>query len=130
MENIVYLDTHLVVWLYGKRLDLIPDYVLGILNNNDLLISPIVKLELQYLFEIERIKKQAGTILKALHSEIGLKFCVLDFPNIINSAVKEKWTRDPFDRIITAQASVNKAILLTKDLTILDNYNYAKWDKK
>ena len=130
MENIVYLDTHLVVWLYGKILNLIPDNVLQDLNNNDLLISPIVKLELQYLFEIKRIKKQAGTILKALQSEIGLKFCDLDFQSVINSAVKEKWTRDPFDRILTAQASINKTILLTKDFTILDNYKYARWDKK
>ena len=130
MENIVYLDTHLVVWLYGKRLDLISDYVRDTLNNSELLISPIVKLELQYLFEIERIKKQADTIIKALQEEIGLKICNLDFQSIINNAVKEKWTRDPFDRILTSQASVNKVILLTKDESILSNYKYAKWNEK
>ncbi len=55
MENVVYLDTHVVIWLYSGNLELIPKPVQTILNLNDLLISPIVKLELEYLFEIKRI---------------------------------------------------------------------------
>lgn len=37
------------------------------------------------------------------------------------------WTRDPFDRIIVAPASLNHNILVTKDQSILKNYENAKW---
>ena len=37
------------------------------------------------------------------------------------------WNRDPFDRIITANALLNDNILLSKDQNILNNYLYAKW---
>jgi PIN domain nuclease of toxin-antitoxin system len=37
------------------------------------------------------------------------------------------WTRDPFDRMIAAQAVVADAPLLTADETILDNLPLATW---
>jgi PIN domain nuclease of toxin-antitoxin system len=36
-----------------------------------------------------------------------------------------KWTRDPFDRIIAAQAAVDATPLLTRDRIILSNYPHA-----
>lgn len=128
MENIVYLDTHVVIWLYSGNLELIPKPVQTILNLNDLLISPIVKLELEYLFEIKRIKRRASIILSALKSEIGLKIYDVTFDQVIENAINQKWTRDPFDRIITAQAAVNKSKLVTKDATILKHFKNAIWD--
>jgi PIN domain nuclease of toxin-antitoxin system len=38
------------------------------------------------------------------------------------------WTRDPFDRIITAQDMVSHAPLITKDGAILSHYKRAIWD--
>jgi PIN domain nuclease of toxin-antitoxin system len=38
-----------------------------------------------------------------------------------------KWTRDPFDRLITAQAALGESTLLTKDDTIRTNYANAVW---
>ncbi len=128
MENVVYLDTHVVVWLYSGNLELIPKPVQTILNLNDLLISPIVKLELEYLFEIKRIKRRASIILSALKSEIGLKIYDITFDQVIENALNQKWTRDPFDRIITAQAAINKSQLVTKDATILKHFKNAIWD--
>ena len=52
METIAYLDTHLVVWLYAGQVELIPHSVREILENSNLLLSPMVDLELEYLFEI------------------------------------------------------------------------------
>ncbi len=128
MENVVYLDTHVVVWLYSGNLELIPKPVQTILSLNDLLISPIVKLELEYLFEIKRIKRRASIILSALKSEIGLKIYDITFDQVIENALNQKWTRDPFDRIITAQAAINKSQLVTKDATILKHFKNAIWD--
>lgn len=42
-------------------------------------------------------------------------------------AHRESWTRDPFDRIITAQAAVSGAVLLTRDERIRANYRQAVW---
>lgn len=42
-------------------------------------------------------------------------------------ATHESWTRDPFDRIITAQAAVCGAVLLTRDERIRANYRQALW---
>ena len=38
-----------------------------------------------------------------------------------------KWTRDPFDRLITAQAALDDSPLLTKDDTIHTYYPEAVW---
>ncbi|MEE9431206.1 MAG: PIN domain-containing protein [Melioribacteraceae bacterium] len=130
MENVVYLDTHVIVWLYSGNLDLIPLPIQSILNKSILLISPFVKLELEYLYEIKRIKQKSNKIISILKSEIGLNICDIEFTSIIEKAITTKWTRDPFDRIIVAQASLKKSTLVTKDETILKNYKNAIWSVK
>lgn len=38
------------------------------------------------------------------------------------------WTREPFDRIIVAQAIAREASLVTRDQTILANFAGAVWN--
>lgn len=123
----VYLDTHLVLWLYAGSLDLISKKALRVLEEEDLYISPIIALELQYLKEGRKIKKNPFEIIEALQKEINLKVCAKDFLNIIKESLKIDWTRDPFDRIIVAHAFLNNNVLLTKDDTILKTYKRAVW---
>lgn len=123
----VYLDTHLILWLYAGSLDLISKEVLQALDENELYISPIVELELQYLKEISKIKKSPSEIIEALHREMNLKVCTKDFHSIIRESLSMYWTRDPFDRIIVAHASLNNNILLTKDDAIRVHYKHAVW---
>ncbi len=42
-------------------------------------------------------------------------------------SLKEGWTRDPFDRLIVANAKAANASLVTKDERILKNYSRAVW---
>ena len=123
----VYLDTHLVLWLYAGSLDLISKEVLRAIEEDELYISPIVELELQYLKEIRKIKKSPSEITEALRREINLKVCVKDFHSIIRESLSVHWTRDPFDRIIVAHASLNNNTLLTKDDSIRGHYKHAVW---
>lgn len=123
----IYLDTHVVAWLYAGEIGKLSKEAKTLINNNDLLISPIVRLELQYLFEIQRITNDAQIILSYLSDKIGLKICNKPFDSIINNSINCDWTRDPFDRIIVANAAINKNILVTKDQTILNNYEKAIW---
>ena len=123
----VYLDTHLVLWLYAGSLDLISKEVLQTLDEEELYISPLVELELQYLNEIKKIKRSPSEIIETLHKEINLKICTKDFHSIIKESLNMHWTRDPFDRIIVAHASLNSDPLLTKDDAIRAHYKRAVW---
>lgn len=127
---LIYLDTHIIVWLYAGLTDKLTDFSKTLINENDLYISAIVRLELQYLYEIKRITDQSDLIISDLSDRIGLKVCEKNFNLIISKSLTINWTRDPFDRIITANAQINNNILITKDQNILDNYIYAKWENQ
>lgn len=127
MAALIYLDTHVVLWLYGGRTDLLPAGVRDLLRQQDLLISPMVVLEMQYLFELQRTSEPASTVLAALSREIGLAVCDLPFSEVAQEALRQDWTRDPFDRLIVSQAALRGAPLLTKDQAIRDHYSHAVW---
>ncbi len=94
-----------------------------------LVCSPIVKLELQYLYEIGRITDQPDVILADLSQRIDLNICKKNFSLIIDQALAISWTRDVFDRLIVANAMIDQNILLTRDQKILTNYVNAKWNE-
>ncbi|GAX59915.1 hypothetical protein SCALIN_C04_0404 [Candidatus Scalindua japonica] len=100
---------------------------IALINEHDLFVSPIVILELQYLYEIKRITKKASDVIADLSNRIGLEVCNKDFINIITKATNLKWTRDPFDRIIVSNAALGGDVLVTKDQAMLNNYNNSKW---
>jgi len=123
----MYLDTHIVVWLFYGKLSNFSKGVLDRLKDKDLLISPVVLLELEFLREIKRIDDDPMLIFQTLEETIDLQLFDLVFSKIVTGALSQSWTRDPFDRMITAQASIQNAPLLTKDRTILRNYPLAVW---
>ncbi len=123
----IYLDTHVVVWLYTGQVSKLSVPARDLINENPIYISAIVRLELQYLYEIQRITDEANEVLLDLSDRIGLKICDQSFNTIISEALKLSWTRDPFDRIIVSNASLSSSILVTKDQHILENYGNARW---
>lgn len=123
----MYLDTHIVVWLFAGQIELIPSSLKYRLESESIEISPIVMMELQYLKEIDRIKTDACLIIETLQREIGMKVCDHSFLNIVTEALAQSWTRDPFDRIIVAQAACMNAELATKDRHIHAQYDKAIW---
>ncbi|MCZ8121296.1 MAG: PIN domain-containing protein [Microcystis sp. LE18-22.4A] len=124
----IYLDTHIVVWLYAGLTAKLSDCAKHLINENELYILPIVRLELQYLYEIGRIPEKSDDIVLELVSCLDLKVCKKDFNLIINQSVIINETRDPFERLIVSNASVDNHILLTKDYHILNHYENAVWD--
>ncbi len=123
----IYLDTHVVAWLYAGLLEKFNQSIRSTLNENEIRISPIVRLELQYLFEIQRLREPAEVIIADLSDRIGIIICDKDFNTVINRAITISWTRDPFDRVIVAQAGLNDHVLITKDKNIIANYPHARW---
>ncbi len=124
---LIYLDTHVVVWLYAGKIEIFSEKVKNLINKHELVVSPLVRLELQSLFEIQRITVKSNKIITDLTSVLGLKVCNKKFNDIINLASKLNWTRDPFDRIIVANAALNKNYLISKDRNILSNYKHSIW---
>ncbi|HCE45616.1 MAG TPA: transposase [Lentisphaeria bacterium] len=124
----IYLDTHAVVWLYAGETDKFPARIREIFEKEEIMISPIVLLEIKYLNEIKKINAEPTLMFENLSSSMGLKLCPLPFLRIITEAIQQNWTRDPFDRIITATAIAQNALLLTRDQSILDNYTKAIWE--
>ena len=127
MESIIFLDTHVAIWLYSGNLELFRSPVLKIINDNQLCISQIVRLEIKYLNEIGRIKQQPEVIINSLVDEIGLIFSDNNIGMIITQAIHIDFTRDPFDRIIVADASINNSRLISKDKIIKKNYKNTIW---
>lgn len=124
----IYLDTHLVVWLYVGASHLLSEAARRAIDRHELCISPIVALEVQYLFEVGKIADPGERIISDLARRIGLTTCHLPFADVVTEAMRQRWTRDPFDRIIVAQASLTTATLVTKDETMRAHYRHALWD--
>lgn len=123
----VYLDTHVTLWLYAGEVARISRRAAAAINDEPLAISPVVLLELQCLHEIGRITVAPDTVVADLARRIGL--AVLDRPIelLVRHALDLGWTRDPFDRLIVAQASLDGAALITTDAMLRRHYAKALW---
>ena len=120
----VYLDTHAVIFLYMGNVKKLSHHALELIESEEIRISPMVYLELQYLHEIGRISQGAEKVFTYLEARIDLKFCNMPFPRVMQFAARETWTRDPFDRVIVAQARLGEHRLVSRDAIIEKNYNH------
>ena len=124
----LYLDTQVVVWLAAGDVGKISTAAAAAIQKSDLLISPMVLLELEYLFEIKRLLKPPLALLNEIDTQIGLKVADASFGGVLHTALFETWTRDPFDRVIVAHARTDgHALLATSDVKIRENYPRAVW---
>jgi PIN domain nuclease of toxin-antitoxin system len=64
-------------------------------------------LELEMLYEKRTINYTASQILSDLNQQIGLSVCQLPMAAVMNCALEIKWTREPGDRVIVANAIAN-----------------------
>ena len=124
-----YLDTSVAVWLAQGSLDRLSPAALEHLGRaTDCRLSPAVMLELEFLYEIGRILLPAADIRRKLETEAGMTVCELSFASVVETALRENWTRDPFDRLITAHARASAlAWLVTSDRRIREAYPRAVW---
>jgi PIN domain nuclease of toxin-antitoxin system len=126
--KVVHLDTHVVVFLYGGEVSAFPQAARDAIERHELAVSPMVALELQYLHETGRTTRSADAILGDLAERVGLRVCDVPFQRVVERAIKLRWTRDPFDRIIVAQAEARGCRLVTKDRLVHKHFPRAVWD--
>ena len=128
MNLLAYLDTNVIMQLMeGSRKRITPD-AQRIMDRSDLLISPMVALELEFMYELRRTKLRSRDVQVKLAEDIGLRVCQLPFERVTETALDEAWTRDPFDRIIVAHAKANgMAHLISSDATMKQHYPRTIW---
>jgi PIN domain nuclease of toxin-antitoxin system len=125
---IAYLDTNALVWLSDGSLAGLSPKIDRLLEQADLLFSPMVLLELELLYEIKRSKRPARDIQSKVEHELGVRLCDLPFSTVAAAALDEKWTRDPFDRLIVANAKANGfAWLISADESMRKHYPRTVW---
>ena len=124
----VYIDTHVVIWLCEGLTEKLTAASAQAIESSQVEVSPMVLIELEYLFEIKRVLKPAMALFDQLHTLIGLRMSDHAFPAVAQAAVFETWTRDPFDRIIVAQARADGySGLVTADAKIHEHYSKTIW---
>ena len=123
----IRLDTHVVVWLYTGEVEKLSPAAVKAIEDELPAISPLVGLELTYLHEIGRLTVTAAEILDDLAQRISLATSQALLANVVKTATALRWTRDPFDRLIAADALCVGASLVTKDSIIRANLETALW---
>ncbi len=123
----IYLDTHVLIFVASGEVDRLGTAARKAIDRHELLASAASILELELLHEIGRLKPTATKLIAMLGVDVGLRVCDLPFRTIAEQSISESWTRDPFDRLIVANAKAAKAQLVTRDSRILDHYSLAVW---
>jgi PIN domain nuclease of toxin-antitoxin system len=125
---ITYFDTNALLWLSEGSLAGLSPKIDRLLEQADLLFSSMVLLELEFLYEIKRSKRPARDVQSKVENELGVRLCELPFSVIAGAALDEKWTRDPFDRLIVANAKANGfAWLISADEKMREHYPRTVW---
>ncbi len=123
----ILLDTHIVVWLYDDPERLVPPSVRRRLDAEPLGLSPFVWLELQYLYEVGKVSVPAQTIVDELVPKLEMVLTDPPSAQICQAAAALDWTRDPFDRLLSAQAVTSGTTFVTKDRVIRNHLPLAWW---
>jgi PIN domain nuclease of toxin-antitoxin system len=127
VERLIRLDTHVVVWLYAGEIERLGEAAAAAIEEHAPTISPMVRLELTYLHEVGRITVPAADIIDDLTQRVSLTMSTTSLAEVVRAATPLDWTRDPFDRLITADALASAASLVTKDEHIRANVPTAIW---
>ena len=101
-KRLVFLDTHVVIWLYDGLKDKFTPKAVKLINSSEIFISPFVLLETEYLYEAKKIKVKPSPVVASLNNSIGLRVSYTPLSKIIDVAVTLDWTPDPFHPLLFA----------------------------
>lgn len=122
-----FLDTHAAVALAAGRTEVFGPASADLLERAALFVSPVVRLELAFLFELGRIKVGADDVLGDLVAACGVVVSDDPIQAVVGHAMVLSWTRDPFDRLLVATAALHRAPLITRDRPIHEHFERAVW---
>lgn len=114
----MHLDTHVVIWIAAGEVGRFPGDLLDRMESADLVVSPVVRLEMDLLHERGRISSPASDLVDKVTAEVGIREDSTPLARIVMAAIapRKQWHNgDPYDRLILAAAIANQAPLVTKD---------------
>jgi PIN domain nuclease of toxin-antitoxin system len=116
------LDTHFLVWILLKdpRLAEYP----WLERYRPWRVSPITLLELEYLGEVGRLEVDSHELQRLLDTDPRIEFDDLAVSLLVAHAVRQRWTRDPFDRLLAAHSSARRIPICSVDRTIRANHGF------
>ena len=97
----ILLDTNAILWLLIEH-----PRVASLLDTEELRISPVSLLEIQYLFEVGRLQFAGDGSLQNIRDDDRWQLDSPSCENLFKSAMGLSWTRDPFDRLLVAHAAL------------------------
>ena len=124
----IHIDTHVALWLAGDQADRVPAATRVLIEAEDVRLSAVAQLEMGYLHEIGRISRPPAEVMSILAAAVGLTMSTATLPVVVAHALSLTWTRDPFDRLIVANALADGARLVTTDRQIRSHVSQAVWD--
>ena len=119
------LDTHVALTLYEGRSANLGARVRRALESGTVSLSPMVLLELELLSEIGRIRPRAQEVAASLSEQLAIRIAADSFATLVKEALPLAYTRDPFDRLIVAHATLRKQPLVTFDRVLLEHCKLA-----
>ena len=122
-----FLDTHAAVLLWEHKSATFGRKSRALLDTARLHVSPIVALELQYLYDIKRLCPTPEALLADLSRESGVELAHDDIADVVTHAATLTWTRDPFDRLLVGHALLRQLPFITRDRVILANLPSVVW---
>lgn len=122
-----FLDTHAAVFLWEGRIETFGPRSQELLERATLFVSPMVRLELQFLREIGKLTVDPDQILGSLAADAGVVATEDRLDALVPFAMPLSWTRDPFDRLLVATALLHQAPFVTRDRRIHENFPGAVW---
>lgn len=123
----VFLDTHAAVAVAGREPGVFGPAARKALQASERLISGAVILELAYLHEVGKLLEPAREVRADLARTWDVQASADTLRDLADAAVDLDWTRDPFDRLIVANAMLHDAPLVTRDRQIHEHYPKAVW---
>jgi len=122
-----FLDTHAAVFMARGSRDAFGGGALDLIDRAAIFYSPFVALEMRFLREIGRITMEVPSLIDALERSYGVLQSDERTADVAAVAAGLTWTRDPFDRLIVATATLHKAPLISKDEHIATHYPDTVW---
>lgn len=114
------VDTHVLLWLLSAP-DRIPDPVRSVLadRTNNLLVSASTGLEIATKVRLGKLDAPGlVATMPARIDRLGATAVPISLQHALLAGSMPWSNRDPFDRILVAQATIEDAVLVTIDRTI------------
>jgi PIN domain nuclease of toxin-antitoxin system len=114
------LDTHFLLWILNGA-DRLADFP-WIERYRPWGVSPVSLLEIQFLSEVGRVEVRNPEFTDTLMRDARFVIDEVPLVSLIRRSIDLTWTRDPFDRLITAHSSVRRLPLCTTDRVIRSHH--------